>query len=167
LGAFVLGCVCLVAVTARARDVHDTDGLALGAGIGITVGGIGGSASYYVQWPERRLSLRPHVGVGWLDARMPGHAAGIAGSFGRRHRLIVDVQLATLGAQPLVLYEEELDEKLIYGVGLAAGWEWLSRSGFFVRASIGPAFLFLPPLYQRAEAFDINLNLIELGAKLW
>jgi hypothetical protein len=159
--------VCLSALTVQARDVHDTDGLALGAGIGMSVGGVGASASYHIQWPERRLSLRPHVGVGWFDASVPGHAAGIAGAFGRRHRVIVDVQLATFGVQQLVLYGEELEDKLIYGIGLAAGWEWLSRSGFFVRASIGPAFAFLPPLYQRAEAYSVNLNLIELGAKLW
>lgn len=155
---------------AEARDVHANDGLALGVGIGSDSAGLGGFAAYYLAWPERRLGLMPHVGLGSalfvVDAG-PRVSAGITGSFGRCHRLVIDLHVAPVGFQTLTLHGERLDVHNIYGIGLAIGWEWLTASGFFMRINFGPAFAFLPPLYRTRDAWTLSGNLLSLGVKLW
>jgi len=159
----------LGAQPALARDVSETDGPALGVAIGADAGGLGGVVAYYFAWPQKRLGLMPHAGLGWttVSDTGPSLSVGLGGSFGRRNRLVVDVQLASVGTQELTLHGELLDTKQVYGVGLLVGWEWLSWSGFFVRANAGPAFAFLPPLYQRSEGWTIQGNLLSMGVKAW
>ena len=93
--------------------------------------------------------------------------ATVLEGFGRQHRLVLDLQISGQGTQELRLYGEHLDAKVIYGVGLVAGWEWLSRSGFFVRGNAGAAFMFLPPFYHRSEGWTVTGNLLSTGVKVW
>ncbi len=157
------------APTAFVRDVSQTDGPALGVALGADAGGLGGVVAYYLAWPRKRLGLMPHAGLGWtaVSDSGPSLSIGLGGSFGRRNRLVVDVQFATLGTQTLTLHEERLDTEQLYAVGLLVGWEWLSRSGFFVRANVGPGFVFLPPLFQRSEGWTVRGNLVSMGVKAW
>ncbi len=160
----------LLASASQARDVGGTDGPAVGLAVGADGGGFyGGFLAYYLTWPAKRLGLMPHAGVGAAFYReaSPAFSLGIGGSFGRRHRLVVDLQVTGVSAQSLTLYGERLDAKPIYGLGFLVGWEWLSRSGFFMRGNLGPAFAFLPDLYQRSEALEVTFNLLSAGVKVW
>jgi len=168
--AILLGLATLLCSPTLARDVRSEDGPAVGVALGADGGGFfGGFAAYYVAWPNLRLGVMPHAGIGLAAYREanPALSVGVAGSFGRSHRLVVDFSLTGVGAQDLTLYGERLDAKTVYGVGLLVGWEWLSKSGFFVRANLGPAYAFLPPLYPRSEAWTVTFNLLSIGAKLW
>lgn len=152
-----------------ARDTRASDGPALGLALGADAGGIGGFASYYLRFDGSRFGVMPHAGLGYVGVSGvgPGWSVGVGGSFGRSHRLVLDLNLSTVGAQELTLYDTTIDAKAIYGLGLTAGWEWLSKSGFFMRANIGPVFAFLPPLYRRSEGWSVTGNLLSLGVKLW
>lgn len=167
LAALLLG--LLHSGPALARDVTFNDGPALGLALGSDGAGLGGFAAYYIAWPEQRLAITPHGGVGIpvVGMEVVPWSLGILGSYGRRHRLVVDLHLKATDEQALELYGEEIDGERIFGVGLAVGWEWLSPSGFFVRANLGPAFLFLPPIYQPSESWTVTGNALSVGAKLW
>ncbi len=174
LSRILVACVLLTlalcpVVAADARNVHETDGLAVGGGVAFTHGGVGASAGYYFQWPRERLSLRPYASAGWLffTGFNAGYAGGVVGTFGREHRLVVDLHGGTFATRTLALYGVRLDEAPVYGVGLGVGWEWLTASGFFLRASVGPAYTFLPPIYQASEGWSVTVNPVEIGVKLW
>jgi hypothetical protein len=55
----------------------------------------------------------------------------------------------------------------LYGIGLNVGWEWVSRRGFIMRSSIGPAYAFFPRMYREVGAWTFSGNLLTLGYKLW
>ena len=162
--------VLLLASPVQARDVGQNDGPAVGLALGADGGGLFGAfLAYYVTWPDKRLGVMPHAGAGaaFYSEAAPAFSIGVAGTFGGRHRLIIDLQLTGVSAQRLTLHGAQLDAKTIYGLGVLVGWEWLSRSGFFMRANLGPVFQFLPPLYQRSEAISFSANVLSMGVKIW
>jgi hypothetical protein len=54
-------------------------------------------------------------------------------------------------------------------VGFALGWEWMTESGFFLRADIGPTLALrrAQPLLERSVYLTATGNLLALGYKLW
>jgi hypothetical protein len=159
-----------------ARDRSASSGLALGAGFGNDTAGVGGVVHYYLQIPESRFRVALHAGMGgqWVGLGTSsgwklGISGGVMGSFGRRHRFIVDLYAAPSGAfQELSFHGEEASEwRPLYGVGINVGWEWMSRVGFYMRASIGPVYAFSPRIYRAVGLWNVSGNLITLGYKLW
>jgi hypothetical protein len=159
------------------RDKSASSGLALGIGWGNETAGLGGVVHYYLQVPDSRLRVAVHAGVGgvWLfsnrsDSRWrPGFTGGVSGTFGRRQRFLFDLWGGTTnGYQALSLHGEPYEDwRPLYGLGLNLGWEWVSRGGFIMRSSLGPAFAFNPRIYRDVGAWGLSGNLLTLGYKLW
>jgi hypothetical protein len=119
---------------ARAQDRTDrayTSGPAAGLGYGYENGGLGGHLAYYWRLSDR-WHLVPHGGVGWAGGAAV--SVGLGGSFGRRHRLVVDFMWAPYGERIL---EQRTQRPLDYGPGFMLGWEVMTTFGFGVRATVG------------------------------
>ncbi|MDB4986281.1 MAG: hypothetical protein JWN04_1459, partial [Myxococcaceae bacterium] len=102
--AFLVLLTSTPAAVAQSRDRALTGGLAAGVGAGNESAGLGGHALYYWQMPDERWRLVPHAGVGWYGKVQSGNwegraalAGGLMTSFGRRHRLVIDVLGAPYG----------------------------------------------------------------------
>lgn len=150
--------------------MSETSGLALGAGFGTETAGLGFVAHYYLQVPDSRFRFALHAGTGttfmFSESRWGG-AGGVTASFGRRHRLLLDVYTSALGAQSLALHTRVEDVRILYGVGVSVGWEWIARSGVYVRSSIGPSFMFLPRIHRELGELGFSLQVLAVGYKIW
>jgi hypothetical protein len=153
----------------------DTHGLALSAGLGSQYVGLGFQAGYYLQLPRTNFRFLPYVGFGWalfVDAEretvsIPGTAAGVAASWGRNHRLMLDLFYAPTSYTSLSLHGEPPDNRLEWGPGFAIGYEYAAFSGFSLRTNIGVAYTVTLPISAPADRFSFAGTLIALGYKLW
>jgi hypothetical protein len=184
LGALALRALSIVSVAraepaaASARpDRSATSGLALALGWGNETAGFGGVVHYYFQIPDSRFRVAVHAGVGghWAGTnavedrwRLAG-SGGVSGTFGRRQRFLFDLWGAPTGVnQHLSLHGETAKEwRPLYGIGLNLGWEFVSRRGFVMRSSIGPAYAFHPRIFGEIGRWNVSGNLLTLGYKLW
>ena len=157
---FVSLVLALLSSRAHAQDRALTSGLSVGAGIGHESGFVGGHALYYFQLSDERYRLAPHVGLGaYPGTSKVGFAGGLMGSFGRRHRLVVDL----LAAPYANISGKADDGKLRPGVGLLAGYEWMAPFGLAIRSTIGMAYR---PTFQE-EPLELAVNVLSIDYKFW
>jgi hypothetical protein len=155
--------------SAHADDKSRTSGFALGTAVGSDNVFLGAHALYYLQVPDSRFRVAFRVGGGVFSnqVKTAGAAFGVMGVFGRNHRMVVDLHTAPMGYQRLVLHGAELDVHPLYGIGLSLGYEWMASYGLFLRANIGPAYVFLPPIYRARDGITVTGNIVSAGYKLW
>jgi hypothetical protein len=130
----------------------------LGIGAGHENAAIGAQALYYFQFPDDRWRVAPHVGVGYLGAT--GFAGGAMGSFGHRHRLVLDLVAGPMAATG----GSEVATHLYYGVAALLGYEWMAASGLALRSTIGVAYR---PTLAASERIYLAINVISINYKLW
>lgn len=75
------------------------------------------------------------IWAGKIDAVEIGFAAGLMGSRGHKHRLVLDLMFSPAGTQVLRLHGLRVDSHIIYGFGLAIGYEYMTFSGVTFRRS--------------------------------
>lgn len=166
-----LAAPCLAADATRPRT--ESDGLGLSVGIGTEYGFAGAQAAYYVQLPRSLFRIVPHAGVGADCVEGAPHCAtawlvGAMGSWGHKHRLLVDLFGGTVTAWSIQLHGVPLDAAPVDGAGVAMGYEYMAFSGFFLRSGLGVAYMLLPPLTPADESpLILTLTLIGLGYKAW
>lgn len=174
----------LCALTARAqaaepRPKTDTSGLALSVGYGHQYPFLGAQAAFYLQVPRSLFRVVPYVGGG-LAVCGPGNAdddqappcttggvVGVMGSWGDKHRLVLNAFYGTILALSLNLHGTNLPTVSVEGFGLAIGYEYMAFNGFFVRGDVGVSYHLLPPLLRNESRFGGALTLIGIGYKLW
>ncbi|HEX7481434.1 MAG TPA: hypothetical protein VF331_26765 [Polyangiales bacterium] len=157
--ALLLALMCTAGVaSAQEHDRALTSGLALGLGVGNENALFGGHALYYLQLPNECWRIAPHVGVGWIGAT--GVTAGVMGSLGRRHRLVMDLlagPLASTGGT-------DIKTRLYYGVAALVGYEYMAKFGLALRTTIGLAYR---PTLAVSERVYVAFNLLSVDYKLW
>ena len=131
-------------------DVTRTSGLAVALSLGYESPTYGGQLDYYVTSPTRPFGLAVYLGTGWYPSitvdNTPtggslGLAFGVLGFWGRRHRLVVDLGYGAGALEAQAGQNTILREDMLYGVTLAAGYEYMHPIGFFVRATGGATLL--------------------------
>jgi len=172
--------LCLSGSRARAQEPALPDkalssGLAVGTGVGSENVLFGGHALYYLQTQKPRWRVALHAGAGtWAPVASPARDAwGVRGgaflAYGKRHRLVLGLSAGTIGWSTLTLHSTSVAALPLWGAGLAVGWEWMTRRGFYMRATLGPTFYVFPqqPLRDRRAELSFEGNLLSLGYKLW
>jgi hypothetical protein len=154
-------------------DRTGTSGLALGAGLGSDNVWLGGHVLYYAQLPNPKLRVAFHVGAGVYPWPNVGVSWGVRGgsfvSYGKRHRLVFGVMGGTIDWQAFGLHSRTLETRQVFGVGVGLGYEFMTESGFYLRATVGPAL----EVYRKVPFFDREValvwrgNLLSMGYKLW
>jgi hypothetical protein len=162
----------------RAQPVGRADraassGLGVGVGVGTENVLLGGHVIYYLQLSQPRLRVALHAGAGFLpefDAgpRHWGMTGGAFLAFGKRNRLVVGLIGGTLAWETYYLYGQELASRQVLGLGVCAGWELVTRRGFYVRGDVGPALMVEreTPLEERNPGATVIIS-TSLGYKLW
>ncbi len=156
----------------RAPDAHPAwrSGLVWTLGVGEPYGWLGGDLAYYVPLRGARMAFAPHAALGRMP---PGHdlswewgaRGGVTLMFGRADRALVDVAYGAVGAGPVVLHGAAVAGRVVEGVTLLGGYEWMWRSGVLIRVWGGPAFI-TEELYPEDERIDLVLG-IGVGWKPW
>ena len=147
-------------------DLTRTSGLALSVGLGSQYPLLGAQLAYYLQIPEASFRLTPYASIGsQLCSGCVGAAFGAMGSFGQQHRLVVDAFYGTVGSSWYSLHGEPRHELVTWGVGLAAGFEQMTRGGLFWRVEGGATFAFGPPIFPPKDRVGPALSL-GVGYKL-
>ena len=147
-----------------------TSGLALSAGFGTDYVMLGVQAAYYLQIPASLFRVVPYASVGTLCHEgdcARGAVFGALGSWGKRHRVVVDAFYGPVVAYSLSMHGEPAVTKAYSGTGLALGYEYMAHSGFFVRGGIGGAYAFGPPIIAPGKLFHVALTLVGVGFKFW
>jgi hypothetical protein len=149
------------AAASAAAQEHDravTSGLALGVGVGHENALLGAHVVYYVQFPDECWRIAPHVGVGWIGAT--GATAGLMGSFGRNHRLVLDLLAGPMAASG----GTGVKTKLYYGIATLLGYEYMAKFGLALRTTIGVAYR---PTLAVSERFYLAINVLSVDYKFW
>lgn len=114
----------------------ETSGLGISVGIGSQYTFLGAQAAYYVQLPRSRMRVAPYAAIGahcGSDDCTTGKMFGLLGSWGRKHRLLVDMFAGTVTARTISAHGESGVTQGYWGMGIAAGYEYMTFDGFFVR----------------------------------
>jgi hypothetical protein len=148
----------------------ETSGLGLSAGLGSQYAFLGIQAAYYLQLPRSLVRVAPYGGVGLFcmeDDCTPGWMFGAMGSWGKKHRLLVDAFYGTVTAYALRVHGEPAITKPYTGTGLAVGYEYMAFGGFFLRGSTGAAYAFGPPIKAPLHRIHWMLTPLGIGYKFW
>jgi hypothetical protein len=164
VGGILRGVLVLLALFAAADTRDATAGPMVGAGFGVEQTRLGVQIAY--QLPLRDMLAVTPFGAAGVWSSHVGFSAGARATFGRQARLAVEVLYGPVGLLGLRLYGEPLGERLLYGFAALAGVEWVGESGFFCRAMLGASYALLP-LATVSDRFDLALNAISVGYKLW
>jgi hypothetical protein len=185
VGAAAVGCLVLVAPVVRAElvpppakpDKARTHGPGISVGIGSPYVGIGVQVAYYLELPRSRFRVAPYAAAGsvlWSfgpvypdDGWHTGATAGLLASWGHRHRITVDLYYGAVGTTSLSLHGEAPDTELEWGPGAAVGYEYLARSGFFLRTSFGLHYVVTAPILALEDRIAFGGTFVGLGYKLW
>jgi hypothetical protein len=126
---------------------------------------------YYIELPRSLFRVAPYAGfgavVGGNEASQWTAVVGLLGSWGRKHRLLVDSFYGVVGTTSLTLHGEPPDLHDEWGVGLAVGYEYMAHSGFFLRGDVGADYLMTAPIFAPKNRIGLALTLIGLGYKFW
>ena len=155
---------------AESRHKTETSGLGLSVGLGSQYAIFGAQAAYYVQLPHPRFRVAPYAGIGALcfeDDCTTGWMFGAMGSWGRKHRLVLDAFYGTVTAYSISVHGEPAITQAFTGVGLAAGYEYMAFGGFFLRGSAGGAYAFGPPIKAPLHRFHVMFTPLGIGYKFW
>lgn len=150
----------------------DTDGLAVGLGFGYETPILGGQFLYYVRLGERPLNVAPHAGVGWWpggnhDGRA-GVAAGALTTYGRKHRVIVDLSYGLAAVEHQTdLFGDGRHSNALYGASAAFGYEFMAHGGFFFRATTGGTFRTEEARFVENDDRTSSTLHVGFGYKLW
>lgn len=155
----------------------DTHGPGVSAGIGSPYVGTGFQLAYYLPVPKTLFRVAPYAALGWVlwsfgpddseDSWVLGTTAGALTSWGRKHRLAVDLYYGAAGTTSLSLHGEPPDTELEWGPGAAVGYEYAADSGFFLRTSFGLHYVVTAPILAPVDRIVFGGTLIGLGYKLW
>jgi hypothetical protein len=147
-------------------DLTRTSGVALSVGLGSQYPLVGAQLAYYLQIPETSFRLTPYASIGsQICSGCVGAAFGVMGSFGQQHRLVIDAFYGTVGSSWYSLHGEPRHELVTWGVGLAVGYEQMTRGGLFWRVEGGATYAFGPPVFPPKDRFGPALSL-GVGYKL-
>jgi hypothetical protein len=112
-------------------------GVVLAVGVGDEFGGQGVGVIYdHALGTRLPFQIAPRGALG-VHSDVATLAVGVSGGFGYSHRAIVDVGVGMVDRETLYLHGYKLDERWVYAVTLAAGYEWVSEQGFVLRALVG------------------------------
>jgi hypothetical protein len=157
--------------TEPVHAVTETSGLAIGISIPTGAGLIGLRADYLFQLPRTLFRLGVHAAVGaYLCPEPechPSYSFGALGSWGHRHRVILEVLTGTLGGVTLYLHGQSVASRAAWGVGSQVGYEYMAESGFFIRFGAGIALLVDASILPASERIGLLLTLVHVGSKLW
>jgi len=161
-------------VTARAAVADDTaknvsSGLAVGAGLGYHAPLFGGELQYH-QVIARRWWLVPYAGLGIAPTGGPllaGVAGGVMCAWGQRHRIVVDTGVGVEAAEVYrsLLTGNPVEAHSMYGVVMAAGYQYVADGGFWIGAMVGASYLFSDPATATSRWLPA-LN-VTAGYKIW
>lgn len=161
-------------LTSNEPQKTETSGLGLSAGIGSQYPYVGIQAAYYLQVPHSLFRITPYAGIGGAictgAARadcVVGETLGAMVSWGHRHRILADAFYGPVLAYSLSFHGEDPKTQASSGIGLAGGYEYMAASGFFLRADLGVAYAFGPPIKRPKDRFAPTLTLIGIGYKFW
>jgi hypothetical protein len=153
-------------------DMHPAwrSGVTFALGVGEPYGALGGDLALYLRVARRRLVLAPHVALGHMPAGydlpwQTGVRGGLLVMFGGRNRLLFDLAYGAVGAGAVVLHGAAVAPRLIEGVSLLGGYEWMWDSGLLLRASAGPAYI-TESLYPDGDRLDFLFG-VGVGWKPW
>ena len=155
----------------------ETSGPAGSAGIGTQYALVGVQLSYYLQLAPR-LRVAPYVGVGRVvggpDENLrwtTGAAAGVIGSWGERHRALVNLAFGTVATSYDLRDDDEVAIKNDWGPSLSLGYEYMASSGFFVRSDLGVGIIVTDPYPSETsvprDRASLVATLVGVGWKLW
>jgi hypothetical protein len=150
----------------------ESHGLALSLGLGTPYGGAGGQAAYWLQLHGSLFRVAAYGGLGVAAVESPGGvvvgwALGMLGSWGHKHRVLLDLSVSTLAVQSLSLHGEALNDQAVLGPSLAVGYEYMAFWGFFFRAELGVGYMVGEPILAASERVVPVLTLLGLGYKAW
>jgi hypothetical protein len=80
---------------------------------------------------------------------------------------VIDAFYGTVTAYSLSMHGESATAKGYSGVGLAAGYEFMTLGGFFVRGDVGAVYAFGPPILAPQHRFHPAFTLVGVGYKFW
>lgn len=174
LSAFLVSASVARGQTTEPVHKTETSGLALTVGIGNQYPIFGAQVAYYVQIPHSLFRVVPYVGGGFGvcvgrdddSSCTTGGVGGVMGSWGHKHRVVLNAAYGTVGAFAIRLHGQSLPATSFEGIGLGVGYEYMAFNGFVFRSDIGLAYAFLPPLLQSSPV-AVTLTLIGVGYKLW
>jgi hypothetical protein len=111
------------------------------------------------------LTLSPFVAAGVVFGPLAG-PIGVSTALGARHRFVVDLGVAPLEHTSLILGVSTVAERTVFGPMLAAGYEHMSDSGWFQRATIEIAYATWShaPL---AESHPDLFSGLAVGRRIW
>lgn len=152
----------------------ETSGLGLSAGLGSQYPIVGLQAAYYVQVPHSLFRVTPYAGIGTGLCNTDGGGdcatgwvLGAMGSWGHKHRIVLDGFCGTVNAYWFSFHGEAPETHAASGAGLAVGYEYMAFSGFFVRTDVGGTYALGPPIIAPKHRFGLALTLIGVGYKFW
>lgn len=152
--------------------ITESDGLALSAGLGTQYVLAGVQAAYYLQIPHSLYRVAPYVAVGvgacggdnGVECAI---GAGVLGSWGHRHRLVVDLAYVPLTWYRFSFHGEAAHQFAVSGPALSIGYEYMGFGGFCMRSGIGAGYLLGRPLIPDDQRLTLALTLFGLGYKFW
>lgn len=111
--------------------------VALTAGLGNVLGGVGASGEYYLA--GSRISLSAGLGFwpsdGFCDKGTFSGAGAARAFIGRRHRGFIEASYSLLQVTCFLGTDEIVDRQ--YGPGLSAGYRYTGTDGFTFTAGVG------------------------------
>jgi hypothetical protein len=121
----------------------ERDGLGLSVGAGQPYGGLGVQAMYWLQLTGTLFRLAAYGGIG-LNAFggsnvAVGGSGGIVGSWGHKHRALIDVAFGVVAFTGVRRDDAEWSYEAQLGPSLAVGYEYMSLQGLFLRWEVGVA----------------------------
>jgi hypothetical protein len=144
----------------------ETSGAAVSIGVGSQYPLLGAQLAYYLQVPNSLFRVTPYAGMGaLLCPECVGASFGVMGSWGCKHRIVVDAFYATVVSTWYSLHGEARHYSVVWGTGLAVGYEYMAFGGMFVRATAGASFAFGPPIFPWEDRIGPAASL-GLGYKL-
>ena len=174
----VLIALCMQASVARAapQDLHitESDGPAFSFGLGMEYALIGVQGAYYYQLESTLYRVAGYVSLGLVpaveddrDSPNLGFMFGLIGSWGHKHRVLLDLSFGSIGKHWLRLHGEFVGSRVAVAPGVAIGYEYMTYEGFFLRALIGVAYTLNIPIYSASDRFNFTITPIGLGLKVW
>lgn len=154
----------------------ETNGPGVSAGIGSQYVAFGIQLSYYFRLPHSLYHVVPYVAFGTAPATannknevdwLPAFAFGALGSWGHKHRFVLNLFYSPIGYTYVSLHGEKPDLRLEWGPGLTAGYEYVAFSGFYMRFDAGIQYMVTAPIFAPKDRFAPAVTLIGLGYKLW
>jgi hypothetical protein len=175
-GALIALCMHASVARAAPQNLHitESDGPAFSFGLGMQYALIGVQGAYYYQLESTLYRVAGYVSLGILPAVADdrddlnlGYTFGLMGSWGHKHRVLLDLSFGTIGKQWLRLHGEFVGSRVALAPGLGVGYEYMTFEGFFLRVAVGIAYTINIPIYAASDRLNFTITPIGLGLKVW